>query len=180
MSAFKELDVPILNDAYGGDNVGAYWYTLSLDSKTQERSTSQGFYDPKRMNLHLLTGAKATKLLFNNDSSWIIGVEYAIDESEKRYKVFSTLETILAAGALHTPQLLQLSGIGDERHLNSLGIETVVDLPGVGTNHQDHVLAVTVQSVNVEVQVGNLTNETWVAEQRELYDEKREGKSASP
>ena len=46
-------------------------------------------------------------------------------------------EIILAAGALHSPQVLQLSGIGPKKLLSSLGIETVVDLPGVGTNFQD-------------------------------------------
>ena len=46
-------------------------------------------------------------------------------------------EIILAAGALHSPQILQLSGIGPKKLLSSLGIETVVDLPGVGMNFQD-------------------------------------------
>ena len=46
-------------------------------------------------------------------------------------------EIILAAGALHSPQVLQLSGIGPKKLLSSLGIETVVDLPGVGRNFQD-------------------------------------------
>jgi len=46
-------------------------------------------------------------------------------------------EIILAAGALHSPQILQLSGIGPKQLLSSLGIETVVDLPGVGRNFQD-------------------------------------------
>lgn len=47
-------------------------------------------------------------------------------------------EVILAAGAIHSPQILQLSGIGDDVLLNSFGIKTIVDLPGVGKNFQDH------------------------------------------
>jgi choline dehydrogenase len=48
------------------------------------------------------------------------------------------MEVILAAGAIHTAQLLQLSGIGPSALLESLGVEVVVDLPGVGQNFQDH------------------------------------------
>src|SRR5699024_12434660 len=47
-------------------------------------------------------------------------------------------EIVLACGAINTPQLLQLSGIGDAEHLNSLGIDPIVNLPGVGENLQDH------------------------------------------
>lgn len=47
-------------------------------------------------------------------------------------------EVILAAGAIHSPQILQLSGIGDDDLLESFGIKTIVDLPGVGKNFQDH------------------------------------------
>src|SRR5699024_11578551 len=48
-------------------------------------------------------------------------------------------EIVLAGGAINTPQLLQLSGIGDAEHLNSLGIDPIVNLPGVGENLQDHL-----------------------------------------
>ena len=61
-----------------------------------------------------------------------------LDVASGKKSVKATKEVILAAGALHTPQILQLSGIGDNALLQSVGIETVVDLPGVGRNFQDH------------------------------------------
>ena len=66
----------------------------------------------------------------------------------------ATKEVILAAGALNTPQLLMLSGIGDSALLNQSNIQTIVDLPDVGKNLQDHVLLLNVFSVN-----SNLTND---------------------
>lgn len=55
-------------------------------------------------------------------------------------------EIVLAAGTIHTPQILQVSGIGDPQLLNSIGLETIVDLPAVGYNLQDHVLLAVVNA----------------------------------
>ena len=67
------------------------------------------------------------------------GVEFAPDAQSPRQTVRATREVILAAGAIHTPQLLMLSGIGPARELDYFGIETLIDLPGVGSNLQDHM-----------------------------------------
>jgi choline dehydrogenase-like flavoprotein len=72
--------------------------------------------------------------------------QFAPNSTASKKTVHATKEVILAAGALHTPQLLQISGIGDERLLSNLGINVVVDLPGVGQNYQDHPLAYTVHN----------------------------------
>jgi choline dehydrogenase-like flavoprotein len=55
-------------------------------------------------------------------------------------------EAILAAGSVFTPQILQVSGIGDSAHLSSINVSTVVDLPAVGQNFQDHVLLTVVSA----------------------------------
>lgn len=67
-----------------------------------------------------------------------IGVDYIDRETNEIQYVEATKEVVLAAGAVHSPQVLQLSGIGPKGHLEELGIETLVDLPGVGQNFQDH------------------------------------------
>lgn len=67
------------------------------------------------------------------------GVEFAPDAQSPRQTVRASREVILAAGAIHTPQLLMLSGIGPSDHLQHHGIETLVDLPGIGNNLQDHM-----------------------------------------
>ena len=69
----------------------------------------------------------------------VTGVEFAPNAQSKRQTVRATREVILAAGAIHTPQLLMLSGIGPTEQLESLGIQTLLDLPGVGNNLQDHM-----------------------------------------
>jgi choline dehydrogenase len=67
------------------------------------------------------------------------GVEFASDAQSQRQTVRATREVILAAGAIHTPQLLMLSDIGPAEQLEYFGIQTLVDLPGVGNNLQDHM-----------------------------------------
>lgn len=69
----------------------------------------------------------------------VTGVQFAADAQSSRQTVSASREVIVAAGALHTPQLLMLSGIGPASPMQDLGIHTLLDLPGVGTNLQDHV-----------------------------------------
>lgn len=69
-----------------------------------------------------------------------IGVEFTSRDVGVPKTVKAKKEVILSAGTIHTPQVLQLSGIGDRRLLEEAGIEVVVDLPGVGQNFQDHAL----------------------------------------
>ncbi|KAH6709669.1 hypothetical protein BKA61DRAFT_614774 [Leptodontidium sp. MPI-SDFR-AT-0119] len=177
IKSMLELNIPVLGDPAGGNATGASWFTLSLDPRDETRSTAEGFYTPQRPNLHLLTHYQVTKLHMNSKGSRtaVMGVEYSAAENEKTYSVTASKDVILAAGTLHTPQILLLSGIGDTRHLSSVGIKAVVDLPGVGANYQDHLLLVTAQSIEISINTGNFTNATWNAEQRALYDQRKKG-----
>jgi choline dehydrogenase len=69
----------------------------------------------------------------------VTGVEFASDAQSQRQTVRATREVIVAAGAIHTPQLLMLSGIGPAEQLQYFDIQTLIDLPGVGNNLQDHM-----------------------------------------
>jgi choline dehydrogenase-like flavoprotein len=80
------------------------------------------------------------------DAGEATGVEFSEGEELETNVIMVTKEVILSAGALHTPQILQLSGIGDAGLLSSLGIEVVENLPGVGENYQDHLLFFTGQT----------------------------------
>ncbi|KUJ09818.1 alcohol oxidase [Mollisia scopiformis] len=173
INAMKELEVPIINDAMGGDATGAYWFTQSVNPENETRSTSQGFYDPSRPNLHLLIGNRVTKAII--ESGKVECIEFSAGENATTSSVKVLKEAILSAGALHTPQILLLSGIGETAHLSSLGIETVVDLPGVGANYHDHLLLFIGQTVNVSPNVANFSNQTWTSEQFSLYESEREG-----
>ena len=87
-----------------------------------------------RPNLTVTTRAHTTRILF--DGARAIGAEYR--KGRKLYRVTGA-EVIVCGGAINTPQLLMLSGLGPRRHLRELGIEVMEDLPGVGRNLQDHL-----------------------------------------
>ena len=87
-----------------------------------------------RKNLNIVTQAMVMRILFEGTKA--VGVEYK--KGRKTYKVFAK-EIICCGGAINTPQLLQVSGIGNADHLTRLGIPVVKDLPGVGENLQDHL-----------------------------------------
>ena len=88
----------------------------------------------KRANLSVKTRAHVTKVLF--DGTTATGVEVVI---KGKKHIFNSREVILCGGAINTPQILQLSGIGNEKDLAPLGIKMVHHLPGVGANLQDHL-----------------------------------------
>ncbi len=100
-------------------------------------STAVGYLRPamKRPNLKVETRALAHRVLF--DGKRAVGLEYRKDGASHRVR--ARAEVLLAGGAINSPQLLQLSGVGPAALLKSFGIAVVADLPGVGENLQDHV-----------------------------------------
>jgi choline dehydrogenase len=92
-----------------------------------------------RSNLTVLTDARVARVLLDQDQA--TGVEYFDLKSGDFKAVYVNREVILCAGALQTPQILQLSGIGDPDELNSAGVCVRHELPGVGKNLQDHLAA---------------------------------------
>lgn len=101
-------------------------------------STSRAYLHPirDRKNLHVLKYAMVTKVIIDEHTKRAKGVEVLL--RGKRYRIMARKEVILSAGAVNSPQLLMLSGIGPEKHLKELGIKTIADLP-VGDNLMDHV-----------------------------------------
>lgn len=116
---------------------GAALLQFHIAKNGQRDSASSAFLDPvkNRPNLTILTGAFVTQVLIDKDKA--IGVEYS--EGGVVTKAFSAKEVILSAGALATPKLLLLSGIGPAEDLKALNMKQVKDLPGVGKNLQDHL-----------------------------------------
>ncbi|KAI1301452.1 Glucose dehydrogenase -like protein [Halotydeus destructor] len=100
-------------------------------------STAKAYLRPvrKRANLHVVTFAHVTKIIFDN-SNRAIGVNF--ERFGKMETILTRREVILSAGAVNSPQVLMLSGIGPAGHLKSLGIPVIADLP-VGLNLQDHI-----------------------------------------
>ncbi|PCH94170.1 MAG: oxidoreductase [Rhodobacteraceae bacterium] len=90
----------------------------------------------KRKNMTMLTGAEVVSLTM--DGSKVTGLKFIKDG--ETHEVTASKRVVLSAGAINTPKILMLSGIGDEAELSQHGITTRVNLPGVGQNFQDHVL----------------------------------------
>ena len=99
-------------------------------------SAARAYLHPvlNRKNLNLVTKAHATRLVM--DGTRVTGVEY---QRRGQRHVAAAAEVVLCGGAINTPQLLQLSGIGPAAVLHDAGVSPVVDLPGVGENLQDHL-----------------------------------------
>lgn len=89
----------------------------------------------KRPNYHILVNTTVGRVLFEDTRA--AGVEYQPTAGGNKSCASASKEVILAAGALHTPQILQLSGIGPKTLLDNFNIEVISDLPGVGQNFQD-------------------------------------------
>ena len=116
---------------------GAGYLQFHIDDQGNRVSGATAFLKPALSNpqVSLKTESEVMKLLINDKT--VIGVEYIQNGQIKQ--VYVTKEVILSAGALQSPKILMLSGIGPADHLQSLGISVVSDLPGVGQNLQDHL-----------------------------------------
>jgi choline dehydrogenase-like flavoprotein len=117
-----------------------FWTPLSEDPVKKTRSTSlNAYYDPvsSRKNLKLLTQYQVTEVLFDS-SLTAQGVQATDRTTGKSYQFKANKEVIMAAGGVHTPQVLQLSGIGPKDVLTAAGVKVKLDFPAVGSNFQDH------------------------------------------
>ncbi len=123
------------NDFNGAEQEGVGFYQVT-QRRGRRCSTADGYLRPAigRPNLTVLTDALTTKVLVENGRA--VGVRYVTAGREEEAR--AGREVILSGGAVNSPQLLMLSGIGPADHLRSHGIDVVADLPSVGTGLQDH------------------------------------------
>lgn len=126
-------------DPYNGKPLGLYEHLSTVDPKTGNRSyAASAFLHPHgdRNNLHVLTNATVCKVIYDQDSSTASGVEFLFQGV--LHRISAKFEIILAAGAIQTPQILELSGIGDPKVLRRAGINCTIPLPDVGNNLCEH------------------------------------------
>ncbi|KAK4175132.1 putative GMC oxidoreductase [Triangularia setosa] len=133
--------------ASSGSGPGAYWTPNTVDARDMTRSTARSAYydtvNKTRTNLRLVIGQTATKLLFDRGKPLRAkGVRVVSSLDGKIRNVYARKEVILAAGAVMTPHLLQVSGIGPAAALKAAGVKVKKDLPSVGANFQDHATIV--------------------------------------
>lgn len=133
-----DFDAPELTDGADGKNVGIAWLPQNSDGKEAVRSSAETAYYhavSNRTNLHLLVRHYGAAVKFDGNTT--AGVQVASRDGGKA-KFVSSENVVLTAGTVNTPRILQLSGIGPAKLLESLNIDVVVDAPGVGANFQDH------------------------------------------
>ena len=155
VEACVEAGIPRNEDVNGENQEGVSYYQLTVKNG-QRQSAAVAYLHPAmgRANLKVETRALTTKVIFEGKKA--VGIEYL--QGGVRKIATARREVILAGGAINSPQLLQLSGIGPGELLRDHGIEVIADLPGVGENLQDHyVMGVTYRLKPGTISVNELT-----------------------
>jgi len=123
------------DDFNGAEQEGAGLYQVTC-RKGRRWSVAKAYLEPaaERPNLTIRTGALASRVLL--EAGRAVGVTYLVGDAEQQ--AYAEAEVLLCGGAVNSPQLLMLSGIGPAAHLREVGVEVAVDSPGVGGNLHDH------------------------------------------
>ncbi len=157
--AARETGIPNTDDFNTGDNEGCGYFEVNQKNGIRW-NTAKAFLRTatRRGNLTIMTGCHVQKLMLTteNGRTRCTGVEFT--GGGQHWSATSTRETVLSAGAIGSPQILQLSGIGPASLLAQHGIQAQVDLPGVGENLQDHLQIRMVFKVNGVKTLNTLAN----------------------
>jgi choline dehydrogenase len=136
VKAAEQAGIPFNTDLAGADPAGMGYYQLT-QKHARRSSAATGFLKPAmaRKNLTVILSEMVHRIVVENARA--IGIE--ISRNGALENIRATREVLITSGAIGSPRLLMLSGIGPADHLNSVGVEVVHDLPGVGENLQDHL-----------------------------------------
>ena len=144
LDAFREAaaqsGIPKIDDLNAGRGEGSAYFEVN-QRRGIRLNTAKAFLKPaaQRPNLTIMTGCHVERLLFADTPQGTICTGVQFTGGGRAFTATAHRETVLAAGAVGSPQILQLSGIGAARELQRHGIAPVADLPGVGENLQDHL-----------------------------------------
>ncbi|THH21250.1 hypothetical protein EW146_g259 [Bondarzewia mesenterica] len=184
IEALNAIGIETNANADNGTNSGIANARSDVNRSLGSRSYAAPTYycrSANQKNFQVLMQAQATKVLLksvregNGDEFEAVGVQFV--SNSRTFVAQATKEIILSAGVFQSPQLLELSGIGNKTLLEGLGINTLIDLPEVGENLQDHLFA----AVQYELKPGLVTfdelriNATFAAEQAALYNTTHSG-----
>ncbi|KAL2884211.1 hypothetical protein SGCOL_000150 [Colletotrichum sp. CLE4] len=177
----EKLGLRVDGDPRDGAALGGYVNLLNVDKGTRSYAANT-YLGParQRSNLKVVTDALVTKVMLEKTRGGVLakGVKWSQAGSES--EATAKREVILAAGSIASPQLLEVSGVGDKKLLGSHGVEVLVDNPNVGENLQDHVYV----PLGFAVKPGVPTNEdyanaTYFREQLDLYLSNKTGRLSS-
>jgi choline dehydrogenase len=156
LKAATEVGQELNNDFNGPKQEGFGLFQRTI-KKGKRVSTAAAYIKPalSRPNLTIITHAQVTSLVM--EGKRVKGIAY--ERGKQKFMEHCSREVILSAGAINSPQILMLSGIGPAAHLNEMGIKVVHDLPGVGQNLQDHpyVMLVARSTKNITLDTAETT-----------------------
>ncbi|NER18193.1 GMC family oxidoreductase [Spongiivirga citrea] len=137
IAAAEKSGIPFNADYNGKNQLGVGDFQMNINNG-KRWSTAQGFLKPilKRSNLKVITNVQVSRIIIKNDKA--VGVEFLYKGSPTTITVVK--EVILSAGAINSPQVLMLSGVGDKDELSKHNIQLKIELPGVGRNLHDHLM----------------------------------------
>ncbi len=153
LEACKQAGIPENPDFNGENQEGCGYYQTTTKDK-RRWSTARAYLGlaKGRANLVIQTRAHATKVLFKDGRA--AGVEYLTPRGPQQ--AWAGREVIVSGGAYGSPQLLLLSGVGPAQHLRDMGIEVFRDMPGVGSNLQDHFNTYCTYQINRDLSLNSL------------------------
>ena len=159
-AAAREAGIPATDDFNRGNNEGVGYFEVNQKSGVRW-NTAKAFLHPvlRRPNLQVWMGATTARVLLEGRRA--VGVEVRPAGGGQALRVRAEREVVLCAGAVGTPQLLQLSGIGPGALLHEHGIAPLHELPGVGENLQDHLQIRAVYSVQGVKTLNTIANSAW-------------------
>ena len=160
--AAAQCGIPKIEEFNQGDNFGNAYF--QMNQKSGKRwSAVRAFLDPirSRENLTILTEALVDRLTLASTDAGVSASGVIVEEKGKKRSIKARAEVILSAGAIASPQLLQVSGIGPSQLLSNFDIKTMVDIPGVGKNLQDHLQIRTIYEVNNTTTLNEKAGSLW-------------------
>ena len=160
--AAEECGIPKIDEFNRGDNFGNAYFQMN-QRNGKRWSAVRAFLDPvkDRANLTILTEANVRKICFDDNLAEPRATGVAVLHGGQEHVFTANNEVILAAGAIASPQLLQLSGIGASETLHQHSIATLIELPGVGENLQDHLQIRTIYSVDNTITLNQRARTPW-------------------
>ncbi|RAH44910.1 GMC family oxidoreductase [Aspergillus brunneoviolaceus CBS 621.78] len=158
VDTFRAMGYGVTGDPFSGVSTGGYSNLAAVDAETKTRSyaaTGYGVPASQRPSVRILTNAVARRIRLESEESGVTATGVDADIEGQATVVKAKKEVILTAGALNTPRLLELSGIGDQAILDKFSIPVVIDNPNVGESLQDHLMS----GISFEVKPGVVTGD---------------------
>ncbi|KAF9035616.1 mala s 12 allergen [Panaeolus papilionaceus] len=156
--------IPAIDDAYSGNNIGGFFALSTINPSNWTRSYSKSAYIdalPSLSNLHVLSGATVSRIVFADNivagNRQASAVEFSTEKGGQVYSVNVGKEVVLSGGAMGSPHVLMVSGVGPRDVLEAAGVDVKVELPGVGQHLMDHLAAGVFWESNVDTQ-GTIKN----------------------